>query len=278
MCGFSCSFSAAAVSDGTLSFLVNRTGSLERAAHAAAGSAYSGDSPEATTTSPDGLPFATLENLSTATATAYGLSPLMRAALRPSGGPGLLPTRMAWAPLASWAPFGLGRSSVSEVTGGSESPSVSRIGARSGADTSADAATAPCQSSLSTSTTAGGRVSSDDEGKTALATPAASAVASLPLTRVVLRVAVTGKPSCSVAFLSVDFAPVTGVATGAPPVSSLELSLREQPGSSSAATRTAADRGARSTIGEGSGGVLTGDGGAAGRLRSAQRAAPPGGP
>src|SRR4051794_28533217 len=239
MCGFSCCFSAAIVSDGTLSFLVRRTGSPERAAQAAAGSAYSGCSPEATTTSPDGLPFATLENLSTATATAYGLSPLMRAALRPSGGPGLSPTRIAWAPLASCAPFGLSRLSVSEVTGGRESPSVSRIGARSGADTSAAAATAPCQSSLSTSTTAGGRVSSDVDGKIALATPAASAAASLPLTRVVLRVALTGKPSCSAAFLSLDFAPVEGGVTGAPPPESALFCFREQPASVSAATKTA---------------------------------------
>src|SRR4051794_37957226 len=258
MCGFSCCFSAAIVSDGTLSFLVRRTGSPERAAQAAAGSAYSGCSPEATTTSPDGLPFATLENLSTATATAYGLSPLMRAALRPSGGPGLFPTRIAWAPLASCAPFGLSRSSVSEVTGGRESPSVSRIGARRGAVTSAAAATAPCQSSLSTSTTAGGRVSSEVDGKSALATPAASATASLPLTRVVLRVAVTGKPSCSTACLSLDFAPVDGGAIGAPVESSLELSLREQPPRSSAAATAAAREGARSTVREGSGGALMG--------------------
>src|SRR3954463_2761817 len=210
MCGFSCCLRAAAVALGRLSFFVSRIGSPERAAQAAAGSAYSGCSPEATTTSPDGLPFATLENLSTATATAYGLSPLMRAALRPSGGPGLFPTRIAWAPLASCAPFGLSRSSVSEVTGGSESPSVSRIGARSGADTSADAATAPCQSSLSTSTTAGGRVSRLEDGKSALATPGGAAGASLPLTRVVLRVAVSGKPSCSTACLSLDLAPVGG--------------------------------------------------------------------
>src|SRR3954453_14509401 len=118
MCGFSCCLSAAAVAVGRLSFLVKRTGSPERAAQAAAGRAYSGCSPDVTTTSPDGLPLATLENLSTATATAYGLSPLIRAALRPLGGPGLLPTRIAWAPLPSCAPFGLSRSSVSEVTGG----------------------------------------------------------------------------------------------------------------------------------------------------------------
>src|SRR3954471_13393899 len=180
----------------------------------------------------------------------------MRAALRPFGGPGLSPTRIAWAPLASCAPFGFSRSSVSDETGGSESPSVSRIGARNGAETSAAAATAPCQSSLSTSTTAGGRVSSEVEGKTALATPAASATASLPLTRVVLRVAVTGKPSCSTACLSLDFAPVEGGAIGAPVESSLELSFSEQPPRSSTAATAAASEEARSTVGEGSGGGL----------------------
>src|SRR3954469_11364219 len=241
MCGFSCCLRAAAVALGRLSFFVSRIGSPERAAQAAAGSAYSGCSPLATTTSPDGLPFATLENLSTATATAYGSLPLMRAAFRPFGGPGLSPTRMACAPLASCAPFGFRRSSVSEVTAGSESPSVRRIGARSGAATSAPAATAPCQSSLSTSTTAGGRVSSEDEGKMALATPAASAAASLPLTRVVLRVAVIGKPSCCAAFLSVDCAPVTGGVTGAPVGSSSEFCFSEQPDSASTASTAARD-------------------------------------
>ena len=176
MFGFWCCLSAASVAAGTESFLVNSTVSPERADHAAAGIEYSGASADATITSPDGLPFATLENLSMATATAYGSAPLMRAAFSPLGGPGLSPTRIACAPLASCAPFGFSRSSVSEVTGGSEPPSVRRIGARSGAATSAAAATAPCQSFLSTSTTAGGRVSSDEEGKRALATPAASAV------------------------------------------------------------------------------------------------------
>src|SRR5205807_1796094 len=99
---------------------------------------------------------------------------------------------------------------VSDVTAGRPPPSLSRIGARSGAATSDAAATAPCQSFLSTSTTAGGRVSSELEGNSALATPAASAAASLPLTRVVLRVALTGKPSCSTALLSLDFAPLAG--------------------------------------------------------------------
>ena len=45
-------------------------------------------------------------------------------------------------------------------------------------------------------TTAGGRVEASPAGNRAEATPAASAIGSLPLTRVVLRVALTGKPSC----------------------------------------------------------------------------------
>src|SRR3954462_14869580 len=226
------------VCGGSVSFFVKRTGSPERAAHAPAGIENSGFSPDATTTSPAGFPRATLVNLSIATATVYGSPPRMRAALSPLGGPGLSPTRIACAPLASCAPFGFSRSSVSELTAGRPPPSLSRIGARSGAATSAPAAMAPCQSSLSTSTTAGGRVSRELDGKSALATPAASAAASLPLTRVVLRVAVIGKPSCSAAFLSLDLAPPVGAATGAPPESVL-LCLSEQPASVSAAARTA---------------------------------------
>src|SRR4051794_12386308 len=256
MCGRWCCFSAASVVGGTESRFVKSTGSPERADHAAAGIAYSGLSADTTSTSPAGFPRATLENLSIATATAYGSAPRMRAAFRPLGGPGFSPTRIAWAPLASWAPFGLRRSRVSDVTDGSEPPSVSRIGARSGFATSAPAATAPCQSSLSTSTTAGGRVSSEDEGKIALATPAASAAGSLPLTRVVLRVALIGKPSCSAAFLSVDFAPVTGGVGGAPLVSWSEFCFREQPDRASSAASTAARERERGTAEEGSGCVL----------------------
>src|SRR4051812_12248176 len=190
MLGFWCSASAFFVGSGIESRFVNSTESPERAAQAAAGSAYSGFSPEATTTSPEGRPFATLEYLSIANATEYGSGapPRTAALLRPFGGPGFGPIRIACALLAREAPFGLSRSSVSDVTAESEPPSVRRIGARSGAAVSGAAATAPCQSSLSTSTTAGGLVSSVDAGNTALATPAASAVASLPLTRVVLRV------------------------------------------------------------------------------------------
>src|SRR3954454_19033415 len=252
MCGFWCCLSAAIVWGGSVSFFVKRTGSPERAAHAAAGIENSGFSPDATTTSPAGFPRATLENLSIATASVYGSPPRMRAAFSPFGGPGLSPTRIACAPLASCAPFGFRRSSVSELTAGRPPPSLSRIGARSGAATSAPAAMAPCQSSLSTSTTAGGRVSRELDGKSALATPAASAAASLPLTRVVLRVAVIGKPSCSAAFLSLDLAPVTGGVTGAPDGFLAGFCFSEQPDSASTAS-TAAREGKRGTAQEGSG-------------------------
>src|SRR4051812_11671069 len=252
MCGFWCCLSAAIVGGGRVSFLVKSTGSPERAAYPAAGTPYSGFSPDATTTSPDGLPGATLENLSIATATVYGSPPRMRAAFSPFGGPGLSPTSIACAPLASCAPFGFSRLSVSEVTAGSPPPSLSRIGARSGAATSAPAATAPCQSSLSTSTIAGGRVSSELDGNTALATPAASAAGSLPLTRVVLRVAMIGKPSCSAAFLSLDFAPDDGAATGAPALDSLLFCFSEQPDSSRTPV-TATRESKRGTAGESSG-------------------------
>src|SRR3954469_2479487 len=254
MCGFWCCLSAAAVSAGSVSFFVKRTGSPDRAAHAAAGIENSGFSPEATTTSPEGFPRATLVNLSIATATAYGSPPRMRDAFSPLGGPGLSPTRIACAPLASCAPFGLSRSSVSEVTAATPPPSLSRIGARSGAATRAAPDTAPCQSSLSTSTTAGGRVSSELDGKIALATPAASAAGSLPLTRVVLRVAMIGKPSCSAAFLSLDLAPDDGAATGAPPLESLLLCFSEQP-DSSRTPETATRESKRGTGGESSGGA-----------------------
>src|SRR3954469_14001496 len=57
----------------------------------------------------------------------------MRAAFNPLGGPGFSPTRMAWAPLASCAPFGFSLSSVSEVTGGKAPAAVSRDRGRGGA-------------------------------------------------------------------------------------------------------------------------------------------------
>src|SRR3954465_15344484 len=252
MCGFWCCLSAALVCGGSVSFFVKRTGSPERAAHAAAGIENSGFSPDATTTSPAGFPRETLENLSIATATVYGSPPRMRAAFSPFGGPGLSPTRIACAPLASCAPFGFRRSSVSDVTAGRPPPSLSRIGARSGAATSAPAATAPCQSSLSTSTIAGGGVSSEVDGKTALATPAAAAGGALAPPRVVLRVAMIGNPSCSAAFLSLDFAPDDGAATGAPPLDSLPFCFSEQP-DSSRTPATATRESKRGTGGEGSG-------------------------
>ena len=96
-------------------------------------------------------------------------------------------------------PRGSSWSSVSDVTAGRALPSVRSIGAAIGGPASTDAATADCQSPRSTSTTAVGRSASEVEGKRALATPAASAAASPPATRMVLRVAVYGKPSFSAA-------------------------------------------------------------------------------
>jgi hypothetical protein len=58
---------------------------------------------------------------------------------------------------------------------------------------------------------------------------------------VVFRVAVTGKPSCSAALVSLDFAPVTGGVAGAPLDESFELCLREQPDRRRAASTAARD-------------------------------------
>jgi hypothetical protein len=65
-------------------------------------------------------------------------------------------------------------------------------------------------------------------------------------------VALTGKPSCSVAFLSVDLAPVTGGVAGVPLGVLFWLCFSEQPLRMSAA-RTAARERKRGTAGEGSG-------------------------
>src|SRR4051794_20934243 len=165
-----------------------------------------------------------------------------------SGGGVLSPTRIAWAELGTFTPFGFSRSSVWLVTVGIESPSVSRTGARSGAALSAPAAITDCQLPWSASATAGGRVDASPAGKRADATPAASAIGSRPLTRVVLRVALTGKPSCCAAFSSFALAPATGAAPGTE--SELSSAFREQPARASAARR-AAQRGVRGTAREG---------------------------
>src|SRR4051812_49698364 len=75
---------------------------------------------------------------------------------------------------------------------------------------------ASCQLAWSTSTTAVGRDLLPVAGYPALATPAASEAASPPPTRMVLRVALDGKPSLAAASLSLDLAPSCG---GGPPAS-----------------------------------------------------------
>ena len=101
--------------------------------------------------------------------------------------------RMTCASFERSDPRGFSRSSVSAVAGGTELPSASRRGAPIGGPASTDAATADCQSLRSTSTTAVGRSDSFVAGNSALATPAASVVASPPPIRTVLRVAVNGE-------------------------------------------------------------------------------------
>src|SRR5919198_3343171 len=118
--------------------------------------------------------------------------------------------RMSCAFLASAAPVGLSRLRVSLDTGGILPPSLKRIGTPSGLAISTDAATAPCQLDLSTSAIACGRLSAEVPGNTALTTPATSATASAPATRVVFLVADTGKPSLFEADLLPDFALIRG--------------------------------------------------------------------
>ena len=86
---------------------------------------------------------------------------------------------------------------MSELTAGRSSPSESSSGAPIGGPARTAAAIAVCQSLESTSTTAVGRSALPVAGNRALATPAASATASAPPTRTVLRVAADGKPSFS---------------------------------------------------------------------------------
>jgi hypothetical protein len=120
------------------------------------------------------------------------------------------PMRMICAFSARGEPVGLSRLRVSRDTGGSELPSLSSTGMPSGFAISTDAAIAPCQLLLSTIATACGRFAGDVDGKTALTAPATSATGSAPATRVVLRVAVTGKPSSCAADVSLDCALTSG--------------------------------------------------------------------
>src|SRR5947209_11587487 len=165
----------------------------------------------------DGLPRAMLTKRSIDAARVYGSPPGIRALDSPDGAGGPLPTRTTWTWLGRALPVGWTRLRAVWVTAGSDPPLVSRIAAWIGAAASADAAIPPCQSPESTSATAGGRVCGLVEGNAAPATPAASAVGSLPATRVVFFVAVVGNPSWFAAFLSPDLAPPAGGADGAPP-------------------------------------------------------------
>ena len=99
---------------------------------------------------------------------------------------------------------------MSDVTAGSSPPSDSSSGAPIGGPASTAAAIALCQSFESTSTTAVGRSAPPVAGNSALATPAASAAASAPATRIVLRVAVDGKSSPSPPLSPARVAPELG--------------------------------------------------------------------
>src|SRR5205807_9273725 len=83
------------------------------------------------------------------------------------------------------------------VAPGNESPSLRRMGAWSGGPVRTAAAIPACHWPLSTSVTAFGRLAALEDGNSAVATPAASVTESLPLTRVVSRVAATGLPGCA---------------------------------------------------------------------------------
>src|SRR4051794_29444171 len=106
MFGFWCWVSAVLVGLGIESFFVNTTAVPARAAHAAAGIAYSGFSPDATITSGDGLPAATLAKWSTFALSSYGSEPLITVLFRPLGLAVLSPTTIACAGLGSVIPFG----------------------------------------------------------------------------------------------------------------------------------------------------------------------------
>src|ERR687896_915963 len=118
--------------------------------------------------------------------------------------------RITWASSDRSEPRGSSRSRVSSVTGGSWLPSESRSGAPIGGPARTEAAMAVCQSSWSTSPTAVGRSEVPVAGYRAPATPAASAAASLPPTRIVFRVALEGKPSFSAASSSSASTPSCG--------------------------------------------------------------------
>ena len=117
------------------------------------------------------------------------------AALRMPLTAGTSPTRITCAPAIAPEPVGASRPSALVVAGGSAVLPESRIGARIGGAISTEAAIAACQSSVGAIVTAVGWVPATWEGKTASATPAASAIGSCPDTRVVFLVASAGNPS-----------------------------------------------------------------------------------
>ena len=94
-------------------------------------------------------------------------------------------------------PGGLSASRALAVRSGVASELVIRIGAPTGGAIRLAAAIPEGQSSPLTSVTAAGPLTPPVEGKTASATPAASATGSLPATRVVFLVAKAGKPRSS---------------------------------------------------------------------------------
>src|SRR4051795_11743780 len=229
MSGLSWAAIACIVARGTRLRFVNSTESPERAAQAAAGIAYGACSPEATITCGDGLPRIAVKKRSTAAAVAYGSVPVILPLFIPDGADGLVPMRMTCASRAKSAPTGLRRSIASEVAAGSLSPSLARSGAPSGCAFSTEPATAPCQSFLSTSTTACGRSLGVVAGNTAAATPARSATGSPPPTRIVLRVATAGEPSFYAACPWVDVGAGPLVARLALPVVGVSPPPIEQP-------------------------------------------------
>jgi hypothetical protein len=156
---------------------------------------------------------------------------LITADLKPGGRAGSSPMRITWASLARSEPLGLSRLSVSWLIGARSLPSDIRSGAPIGGAANTAAVTPACQSSSSTSTTAVGRTVSVVAGKTALATPAASAVASPPPTRIVFFVAVEGKPSFAAASSSPELVPSWG--------GRLDSSPRLQPANATAASSPA---------------------------------------
>src|SRR6478736_6158301 len=97
MSGLSCALIACSVAAGARAFVVNRTESPERAAHAAAGIAYGACSPEATITCGEGLPRIAVKKRSIAAAVVYGSAAVIFPLFRPDGAGGFGPMRITCA-------------------------------------------------------------------------------------------------------------------------------------------------------------------------------------